>query len=78
MSWVLRLDSDELPTFWRGPEHGQLGSIRVSEALVCDTPAELRDAMRAVGWRPCEPGWIVPLRVAQQQAVLPPLSLFAL
>lgn len=77
IGWVLRLDSDIIPLWWCGPEHETFGSPLVADALVCDTPDELRAAMQLVGWKPCGPGWIVPLRLAYEQAA-PAQCAFAL
>lgn len=77
VSWVLRVVADDRSSsWWCGP--GQLSSPFLIDALSFDTPHECRAAMRAVGWAPCGPGFITPMRLALVHAADSQLALFAM
>lgn len=74
--WVLRITSDVCDSWWCGP--GTLSSPLLCDALVFETPADVRDAMRAVGLRVLDDGLITPMRLAVARAPRSQLSLFAM
>lgn len=69
-SWVLRLNDGG---WWTGTGHD--ATTDPSDAAWFDHPAAVREAMTAVGWTPCTPGWIEPLRVALNRATPAQLAL---
>lgn len=75
--WVLRLDTDDgTASWWCGP--GRLASPLLCDALVFETPDDVRAAMASVGWAPTRPGWITPMRLAIERAKSSQLVLFAM
>jgi hypothetical protein len=71
--WVLRLDDGG---WWNGQGRG--ATADPLDAAWFSDPTQARRAMAAVGWPPCGPGWIEPLRVAVARTAPHQLSLLAL